>query len=88
MSTDALDHKKAGDVARVTLAVRKVVPCGICAMGIACDIVERYWHGGDGVDWKANGHVCRMTEKGLTQVEIGAVSKIEAEFSGKEKVTA
>lgn len=81
---DKLDNKKAGDVARVALQLREVIPCGVCALGIAMDIVERYWNAGapHTDDWKANGHVCKVTER-LTPEQGRGIEKVEAEFFGK-----
>lgn len=81
---DPLDVKKAGDVASTALKLRAVLPCGICAMGIACDIVEHYWHGSS-VDWKSTGHVCRLTRDGLKPEELQKVTAIDVEYSGKER---
>lgn len=87
MEQSALDHKKSADVARLREKVRRVVPCGTCATGIAFDIVERHWHGGAGYeDWRGKrfGHSCRLTEKGATPAEDAALQAIEREYTGKE----
>lgn len=88
MSTDKLDHKKAGDVARVSLQLREVLPCGICALGIAMDIVERYWNAAapQTDDWKNGGHQCRVTEA-LSPEQARGIDKVEAAFFGRESAT-
>jgi hypothetical protein len=83
---DPLDIKKAGDVASTALKLRDVLPCGICALGIAADIVEHHWHGAS-VDWKSTGHVCRLTTDGLKPEELVRVTAIDDAYSGKERAS-
>ncbi len=79
--------KKAGDVAILALRIGEVIPCGVCSLGIASDIVGRYW-GGEAVDWieDAGGHECELLRSGMKPEQEARVLAIEEMFTGKAAV--
>lgn len=81
-----LESKKAADVAGLALKITPVIGCSICALGIAFDIVDRYWGGEGCPEWKgAGGHGCAMTSKGVTPAQDAQLQKMDREFRGEEQ---
>jgi hypothetical protein len=83
-----LESKKAGDVAAISMKLREAITCGTCRIGIACDIVGRYWGGdGEAFDWveENGGHDCALLRDGMTTSQETKVKQVEDEFMGRER---